>query len=124
MIEIFRQGGITIYILLLASLATIAVCLERTVRLRRARTDTLLFLSKLTRYLGDGRLDEAVGLCERSTSAVAAVAGCGLAKYGRPKEEVRDTLVSAIATQNHLLSRNLAILATLATTTPYIGLFG
>jgi biopolymer transport protein ExbB/TolQ len=124
MFEIFQQGGPTMYFLLLASLATVTVCLERTVRLRRAGTDTLLFLSKLTRYLGDNRIDEAISLCERSNSAVAAVASAGLAKYGRPKEEIRDTLVSGIATQNHLLSRNLSILATLATTTPYIGLFG
>ncbi len=124
MLDIFRQGGITIYFLLLASLGTVMVCLERTVRLRRASTDTLLFLSKLTRYLGDGRLDEAIGLCERSPSAVAAVASAGLGKHGRGKEEVRDTLASAIATQNHMLSRNLSVLATLATTTPYIGLFG
>jgi biopolymer transport protein ExbB len=124
MLEIFQQGGITIYFLLLASLATVGICLERTVRLRRAGTDTLLFLSKLTKYLKDGRVDEAVSLCERSHSAVAAVASAGLARYGRSKEEIRDTLISAIATQNHLLSRNLAVLATLATTTPYVGLFG
>jgi biopolymer transport protein ExbB/TolQ len=124
MFEMFQQGGITIYFLLLASLATITVCLERIIRLRRAGTDTLLFLSKLTKYLKDNRLDEAVSLCERSHSAVAAVASAGLAKYGRSKEEIRDTLVSAIATQNHLLSRNLSVLATLATTTPYVGLFG
>ena len=39
--------------------------------------------------------------------------GCaGLAKHGRGKEEIRDTLASAIAIQNHLLTRNLSILAT------------
>jgi biopolymer transport protein ExbB/TolQ len=124
MFEILLQGGVTLYVLILCSLATITVCLERTLRLRKAGGDTLLFLSKLTRYLKDNRLDEAVGLCERSHSAVAAVAGAGLAKFGRSKEEIRDTLVSAIATQSHLLGRNLAVLATLATTTPYIGLFG
>jgi biopolymer transport protein ExbB/TolQ len=124
MFEILHQGGFTIYLLLLASLVTVTVCLERTIRMRKASTDTLLFLSKLTRYLGDGRLDEAVTFCERSTSAIAAVATAGLTKHGRGKEEIRDTLVSAISIQNHLLSRNLSILATLATTTPYIGLFG
>jgi biopolymer transport protein ExbB/TolQ len=52
------------------------------------------------------------------------VATAVLSKHGRGKEEIRDTLVSAISIQNHLLSRNLSILATLATTTPYVGLFG
>ena len=41
MIQMFQQGGVTIYFLLLASLATITVCLERIIRLRRAGTDTL-----------------------------------------------------------------------------------
>jgi biopolymer transport protein ExbB len=124
MIEIFQQGGVTIWLLLAASLATITVCIERIVRLRKATTDTLLFLSKLTRYLADGRVDEAVSLCERSPSAVGAVASAALARHDKSKEEIRDTLATAIATQNHLLSRNLAILATIATITPYVGLFG
>lgn len=124
MIEIFQQGGVTIWLLLAASLATITVCIERTVRLRKSTTDTLLFLSKLTRYLADGRIDEAVSICERSPSAVAAVASAALARHDKSKEEIRDTLATAIATQNHLLSRNLAILATIATITPYVGLFG
>jgi biopolymer transport protein ExbB/TolQ len=124
MVEIIRQGGFTFCLLIFASLVTVTVCLERAIRMRKASTDTLLFLSKLTRYLNDSRLDEAVTLCERSPSAIAAVANAGLAKHGRGKEEIRDTLLSAIAIQNHILSRNLSILATLATTTPYVGLFG
>jgi len=124
MFQLIQQGGFTLYLLLIASLVTITVCLERTIRMRRASTDTLLFLSKLTRYLNDSRLDEAGTFCERSPSAIAAVATAGLTKHGRGKEEIRDTLVSAISIQNHLLSRNLSILATLATTTPYVGLFG
>src|SRR2546421_10998167 len=124
MFEFIQQGGFTLYLLLFASLVTVTVCLERTIRMRKASTDTLLFLSKLTRYLNDGRLDEAVTFCERSPSAIAAVACAGLAKHGRGKEEIRDTLTSATAIQNHLLTRNLSVLATLATTTPYVGLFG
>jgi biopolymer transport protein ExbB/TolQ len=124
MFEMIQQGGFTLYLLLFGSLVTVTVCLERTIRMRKATTDTLLFLSKLTRYLNDGRLDEAVTFCERSPSAVAAVASAALAKHGRGKEEIRDTLASAIAIQNHLLTRNLSVLATLATTTPYVGLFG
>src|SRR5436190_13814457 len=124
MFGIFQQGGFTLYLLVFGSLVTVTVCLERVIRMRKASTDTLLFLSKLTRYLSDGRRDEAVTFCERSPSAIAAVGCAGLAKQRRGKEEIRDTLVSAIATQNHLLSRNLSVLATLATTTPYVGLFG
>src|SRR5438094_5348827 len=124
MFEMMQQGGFTLDLLLIASLVTVTVCVERTIRMRQASTDTLLFLSKLTRYLSDSRLDEAVTFCERSPSAIAAVATAALTKHGRGKEEIRDTLVSAISIQNHLLSRNLSILATLATTTPYIGLFG
>ncbi len=124
MFEMMQQGGFTLDLLLIASLVTVTVCVERTIRMRQASTDTLLFLSKLTRYLNDSRLDEAVTFCERSPSAIAAVANAGLTKHGRGKEEIRDTLVSAISIQNHILSRNLAVLATLATTTPYIGLFG
>jgi biopolymer transport protein ExbB len=124
MASIFQQGGFTLYLLLASSLAVVAVSFERFIRLRQASGDTLLFLSKLSRFIAEGRVGEAAAYCDRSRAAVAAVANAGLSKSGRSKDEVRDTLNSAIALQAHLLGRNLAVLATIASTAPFVGLFG
>jgi biopolymer transport protein ExbB len=124
MVSFLQQGGVTLWILLVCSLAVVAVVIERCVRLRGYGTDTLLFLSKLSRFCAEGRMGEAQAYCDRSRAAVAAIATAGFAKCGRSKEEVRDTLGSAIALQTHMMSRNLAVLGTIAATAPFIGLFG
>jgi biopolymer transport protein ExbB len=124
MLAVLHQGGLTIYLLLVCSLAVLAVALERGIRLRQASADTILFLSKLSRFIAEGRVGEAAAYCDRSRAAVAAVANAGLSKCGRSKDEIRDTLSAAIALQTHLLGRNLPILGTIASTAPFVGLFG
>jgi biopolymer transport protein ExbB len=122
--NILQQGGVAMYVLLLCSVGMVAVIIERAIRLREATTDTIIFLAKLTRLVQEGRTQEAQSFCDRSPSAVASIAGAGLAREGRSKEEVRDTLASAIALQQHRLGRNLPLLGTIASTSPFVGLFG
>jgi biopolymer transport protein ExbB len=124
MLSLLQHGGVAMYVLLLGSIGMVAVIIERAIRLREANTDTIIFLAKLSRLVQEGRLADAQTMCERSPSAVASVAGAGLARQGRSKEEVRDTLASAITLQQHRLSRNLAMLGTIASTAPFVGLFG
>src|SRR5262245_27453746 len=99
MLSLIQQGGVAMYFLLLSSVARVAVIIERTIRLREASTDTIIFLAKLTRLLQEGRIGEAQAYCDRSKAAVATVAGAGLQREGRTKDEVRDTLSSAVALQ-------------------------
>jgi biopolymer transport protein ExbB len=124
MMSLLQQGGVTLWILIACSLAVVAVVIERCIRLRSYGTDTLLFLSKISRFCADGRMGEAQAYCDRSRAAVAAIATAGFAKSGRSKEEIRDTLASAITLQTHMMSRNLIVLGTTAATAPFIGLFG
>lgn len=124
MLGMLEQGGVAMYALLLCSVAMVAVIVERVVRLREASTDTIIFLAKLGRYVQEGKISDAQALCDHSKAAVAQVASAGLSREARSKDEVRDTLASAVALQQHRLTRNLAVLGTIASTAPFVGLFG
>ncbi len=124
MIGILQQGGVAMWVLLLCSIAMVAVIVERAMRLREASTDTIIFLAKLARLVQEGRMGDAHSFCDRSRAAIAAVASAGLSREGKNKEEVRETLASATALQQHRLGRNLPLLGTIASTAPFIGLFG
>jgi biopolymer transport protein ExbB len=124
MISLMQQGGVTMWILLFISIGMVAVIIERVIRLREASADTIIFLAKLARLMQEGRLGDAMGFCDRSNAAIAVVASAGLSKLGRPKEEVKDTLSSAVALQTHRLGRNLPVLGTIASASPFVGLFG
>src|SRR5688572_29710361 len=124
MLGLLQQGGVAMFVLLLCSVAMVAVIIERYMRLREAGTDTIIFLAKLSRLVQEGKMGEAHSLCDRSSAAIASVASAGLAKEGRPKDEIRDTLTSAVTLQQHRLTRNLGIQGTIASTAPFVGLFG
>jgi biopolymer transport protein ExbB len=124
MLGLIQQGGVAMYFLLACSVAMLAVIIERTIRLREASTDTIIFLARLARLVQEGRIGEAQAFCDRSKAAVAAIASAGLARDGRNKDEVRDTLQSAVTLQQHRLGRSLSILGTIASTSPFVGLFG
>ncbi|MBI3909856.1 MAG: MotA/TolQ/ExbB proton channel family protein [Armatimonadetes bacterium] len=124
MFAILNQGGFTMYILLAVSITMVAIIIERYIRLKAASTDTIIFLARLARLMQEGRLGDAMSFCDRSQSAIASVAGAALAKQGRGKEEIKDTLASAITLQQASLTRNLPLIGTIATTAPFIGLFG
>src|SRR4051812_40797654 len=124
MLSMLQHGGGAMYVLGLCSIAMGAGIIERTGRLRGGGTGTLIFLAKLRRLVQESRIGDAHSFCDRSQSAVASIASAGLAREGRTKDEVRDTLASAVALQQHRLVRNLGVLGTIASTAPFIGLFG
>ncbi len=112
------------YSLLLFSALSLAVFAERLLVLRRlGRAETRDFPplrdALVRRDFGDlhARL---------STSAApsAAVLRAGLAAQNEGEARLREVMELEMATQNALLQSNLPILATAATTAPYIGLFG
>ena len=45
MLSMMQHGGIAMYILLLASIGMVTVIIERSMRLREASTDTIIFLA-------------------------------------------------------------------------------
>jgi biopolymer transport protein ExbB len=124
MLTMLEHGGIAMYVLLGASIVMVTVVIERAARLREASTDTIIFLAKLSRFVQEGRMGDATSFCDRSRAAIASVASAGLAREGRDKDEIRDTLASAVAMQQHRLARNLPVVGTIASVAPYIGLFG
>jgi len=122
--QMVQHGGVAMYVLLLCSIGMVTVIVERAMRLREANTDTIIFLAKLARLVQEGRMGDAHSFCDRSKAAIAAVASAGLSREGRSKEDVRETLHSAVALQQHRLSRNLPVLGTIASIAPFVGLFG
>ena len=63
MLHILQQGGVAMYFLLACSVAMVAVIIERTIRLREASTDTIIFLAKLGRLVQEGRIGDAHTMC-------------------------------------------------------------
>ena len=122
-IQIFRSS-FTLMILLVCSILAVAFTVERYLFYRRAKVDSTRFLSRIKMSLENDNFQEAVSLCERDRSPVAAVLKVGLQNHELPYEHLQELMTATREEERVKLERYLGVLGTLGNSAPFIGLFG
>jgi len=112
------------WLMLALSVASVAVMLERAVFFRRRRADIPALVRGLSERLRALDLEGARRVLDASASPEAAVVAVGLAEVRRGTSAVREAMAGATLLQRAQLERGLGFLGTLASNTPFIGLFG
>lgn len=112
------------WLMLVLSVASVAVMLERAIFFRRSRADMPVLVRGLTERLRARDLEGARRVLDQSRSAEAAVVSVGIAEFRRGANAVREAMTGATLLQRARLERGLGFLGTLASNTPFIGLFG
>lgn len=123
-LDVIRHGGVAMYPLLLCSVMAVAVAFERLLALRRARIDAGGLIGRLRDPLARGDFEEARRVCRQVSGPLGAVALAGLAKLGRPRQEMEDAMAHASNLAMDDLESNLPVLGTIGGISPFIGLFG
>jgi biopolymer transport protein ExbB len=128
-----------VVVLVVMSLYSLAITGERLLTFWRSRKQSRLYIAALAPMVeGAGRLREAVGLDKRfAGSPVATVIGAGLTEYARgldrpgpppPAFEVAEVVNRAMERSKERelagLRRGMPVLATVASSAPFVGLFG
>ena len=122
-LPIFRSEWV-LYLLLVLSIASIGVILERWVFYRRRALDSVGVREAMTRHLQQGDFAGAAGLLKKHDALETNVVLVGLQSAELGPESVEDLLVGALGQEKARYERRLNFLATLASNAPYIGLFG
>jgi biopolymer transport protein ExbB len=129
--EAMRVGDLTTIgvlfakdVLMLFSIVSVGVIIERIVNLRRMRHVEESEYAELRTLLirEDGAAATAKIASSAAPSATAVQAGIDL--QGANDDLVHEAVTQGIEVQSAVLHRNLPILATIASTAPYVGLFG
>jgi biopolymer transport protein ExbB len=143
LVGLWHEMGIVaravVVVLAIMSLYSLAITGERLLTFRRGRRLSRLYIEALAPLVeGTGRLREAVGLDKGfAGSPVASVIGTGLAEYARgiersgpaaPSFEVAEVVNRAMERSKERqlagLRRGMPVLATVASSAPFVGLFG
>ncbi|MDH7493092.1 MAG: MotA/TolQ/ExbB proton channel family protein, partial [Candidatus Saccharicenans sp.] len=124
-------------ILILLSVITIYLFIERQLVFARARKKSLAVAPKLAELMKNGQLKEAMALASKKefkSSHLARVTAAGIEEFMGAKESnlsLEEQIESAqrgceraSSLFTHELKRGLSIMATIATSSPFIGLFG
>ncbi|HWQ69592.1 MAG TPA: MotA/TolQ/ExbB proton channel family protein [Patescibacteria group bacterium] len=132
------QGGITMVILVMLSIFSLAVIGERFYTFYKAQQAIGQVAEKGLQYIADGKMAEALRLCNQNAdSPVARVLEAGLIviidqegsalfgkQFPRRLESCKGAMQRTTSTEISRLERYLGSLATLGNVSPFVGLFG
>lgn len=110
--------------IVICSLVSLALVIERVSYFSSVTTNVYVFKSKVFEFLKQNRLKEALVLCEQNTSAVAQLMKAGIVKYGSSRKEINEALEHAGNIETALLEKNLPALMTISHLAPLLGLLG
>jgi biopolymer transport protein ExbB/TolQ len=125
-LKILMDLGIflTIATLIIASVVSIAIMIERAKTLKKLRQETEAMMPSLRERLRRKLLGEVRDLVQKSETPMAALLKTGLENVNGHATYRKDAMAKELAFQQQRLARRLSILATIASNAPYVGLFG
>jgi biopolymer transport protein ExbB/TolQ len=113
-----------LWVLIALSLASVAIMTERVLFYRKHAIDATAVRNKLTELLSAGDLQGAAEYLGRFDSLETNTVLYGLRDYARGPEAVEDLLAAAARKERSRYEQRLNFLATVASNSPFVGLFG
>lgn len=128
-------GGGVVVILLIMSVYSIAIIVERFLTYKAAKQQSREFAPRVAQALKNDRIEEAINISDKhKKSHLAMVVNSGLQEFrahqnssdisGDEIEASKRALQRAIAIKTAEFKRGLGGLATIGSTAPFVGLFG
>ncbi|MCK5439145.1 MAG: MotA/TolQ/ExbB proton channel family protein [Gemmatimonadetes bacterium] len=125
LLQMFRDGGLFMYPLLLCSILGLAVILVKFVTLRLAKVQTSRLLDRVHSMVRGGRVDQAMDLCANTRGPVASIVLTGLHLYKeRSSARAEQAITHAGRIEMAFLEKGLVVLATISNVAPLIGFLG
>ena len=122
--EIIQKGGVVMYPILLCSVLSLAIFLERLWSLREGRIIPKSFIKEVEEFIRMKKFNEAIALCSTSNSSIARIIYAGLKKAGKSKDEIKEAVNEQGKQEAMELERFLTTLGTIAGVSPLLGLLG
>jgi len=124
-LDILQLGGSTMYVLLLCSLVSITIFLERLFYYRKqSRADRNDFMTRLGEAVTAKNPEKAKEIAGETQAPWARVVEAGLSEYGRPEKLVNGAMERKIVDETRSLERFTGIVGTIGNVGVYIGLLG
>lgn len=120
---IFQAGWIMIPILLL-SLLTIYLLVERLMTIRKSATDKQEIMGRIREYVAAGNINGAQAFCEVQDKPLTRILKHGLERLGRPIAEIQDAVNAAGKHEAFELEKRMDVLASIAGIAPMLGFLG
>jgi len=122
--QVFLAGGPVMWPILLCSIFTLAIALEKFYFLHKIAIDTQEFLRNILEKMKRHETKEALQLCDSTKSPIANILKAGILKYDRPRPQIIEAIEDSSLYEIPRIEKNLSVLATIAHVAPLLGLLG
>ena len=124
-LEFIQIGGATMYVLLVCSVLSITIIVERLIFFRkRTKSKRPGFMTELSGFILNSDVSGAMAFCSGKNTTLANVANSGLLMRGKSTEKIMNAMDRQISIEVKDLERSLSVLGSIGSTVVYIGLFG
>jgi biopolymer transport protein ExbB len=126
LVDIIHKGAIATYPLILLSIISVTVVLERLWSLRNIGSITLRITESLLEPVKKGQRDLAIAICRQNSNSPAGRIFLNILdkEEGRQLETANTFAAEAMFEETQNLKKHLWILGTVASSAPFIGLLG
>src|SRR5947207_4064894 len=121
---LLSNGGLMLWLILLASAVTVVVFIERFLHFHRAQINSIQFLNGVRNVLKRDNVVEALSICDATPGPVARLVKTAILNRDHGRERVREALEEAGLAEVPRLEEKLNLLATIAQIAPLLGLLG
>ena len=122
--DLCLKGGFIMIPLLILSLVSIYIFVERYLALRKAAVDDVTFMKRIKDYIHDGEVESAENLCKKTDTPYARLIGKGISRIGRPMNDVLVAIENVGNIEVARLGKGFTWLATTDAGAPMLGFLG
>ncbi len=123
-IELIKQGGIVMIILIIMSVITVGIVIERLVFFAQQHGDSKGLLKSLGTKIAADDIVGARKVAQNEKGMLPRILEFGLQRGTKNRADITDALSIALMENLNMLERNLGIIGTVAVIAPFVGLTG
>jgi biopolymer transport protein ExbB len=124
MIEIILNGGLFMLPILLCSILSLAIFIEKLWVLQKKRVVPHQFIIRIEHLLRSEKIDEAIDLSKKSDSPISRILINGIKNFGKKREEIKEIVEEVGKREAAYLDRHVENLSTIASVSTLLGLLG
>lgn len=124
LLQLAFKGGVVMVPIVILSIISIYVFIERIMNIRSRSKVTPNFTSQIIDQLEEGNLKASLALCERTPGAMANIIHSGLICIGKPVREIESMMESQTNIEIAEMEKKLNYLGLIAGIAPMLGFIG
>ena len=122
--ELCLKGGIIMIPLLILSVISIYILVERFIAIRKAAQEDKTLMKRIKDYIHDGEIESAMNLCKKTNTPYSRLILKGITRIGRPMNDVLVAIENVGNLEIAELEKGFTWLATTAAGAPMLGFLG